>query len=126
MKVILGIICGLVVLFAGGCAIVLVLSEFSGDSGASAFALIPGGIAVLNVLVLMALFGKSQPQRWAFYVLAALDVLGALVMMIFWSSISFQVSDIWTLAVPVIAVLLLKAVLTVLVARKLPPPAPLA
>ena len=76
----------------------------------------------LQVLVLMALFGKSQPQRWAFYVLAGLDVLAAIIMAIFWSSIASQVNDIWTLAVPVIGVLVLKAVLTVLVARKLPPP----
>lgn len=126
MKIILGIICGLVVLFAGGCAVMLAASGLSGDSGAVAFALIPGGIAALNVLVLMALFGKSQPQRWALYVLAVLDVLGAIIMAIFWSSISFQVSDIWTLAAPVIAILLVKAVLTVLVARRLPPPEPYA
>ena len=119
MKIILGIMCGLVVLFAGGCAVILVIAQAT-DSGAAALALIPGGVAALNVLVLLALFGKQQPQRWAFYVLAALDVVAAIVMAIFWSSISFQVSDIWTLAVPVIAVLLLKAVLTVLVARKLP------
>jgi hypothetical protein len=119
MKVILGIICGLVVLFAGGCAIVLMFAEVT-DSGAAALALIPGAIAALNVLILMGLFGKSQPQRWAFYVLAGLDVLAAVVMAIFWSSISFQVSDIWTIAIPVIAVLLVKAVLTVLVANKLP------
>ena len=119
MKIILGIMCGLVVLFAGGCAVVLVFAQFT-DSGAAALALIPGAIAALNVLILMALFGRSQPQRWAFYVLAGLDVVAAIVMAIFWSSISFQVSDIWTIAVPVIGVLLLKAVLTVLVARKLP------
>lgn len=119
MKIILGIMCGLVVLFAGGCAVILVIAEAT-DSGAAALALIPGGVAALNVLVLLALFGKQRPQRWAFYVLAGLDVVAAIVMAIFWSSISFQVSDIWTLAVPVIAVLLLKAALTVLVARKLP------
>ena len=119
MKIILGIICGLVVLFAGGCAIVLVLAEMT-DRGAAALALIPGGIAALNVLILMALFGKSQPQRWAFYVLAGLDVVGAVAMAMFWSSFSFQVSDIWTIAAPVVAVLLFKAVLTVLVARQLP------
>lgn len=120
MKIILGIICALVVLFAGGCAVMLVAAEFS-TRGAAPLALIPGGIAALNVLVLLALFGKSQPQRWAFYVLAVLDVIGIVVMAIFWSSISFQVNDIWTIAVPVIAVLLVKAALTVLVARKLPP-----
>ena len=121
MKIILGIICVLVVLFAGGCAVMLVVAQAT-DSGAAALALIPGGIAALNVLVLMALFGKSQPQRWAFHVLAGLDVLAAIIMAIFWSSIASQVNDIWTLAVPVIGVLVLKAVLTVLVARKLPPP----
>ena len=119
MKTILGIICGLVVLFAGGCAIVLLVSQVT-DSGAAALALIPGAIAALNVLILMALYGKSTPQRWAFYVLAALDVAGAVIMGMFWNSFSFQVGDIWTIAVPVMAVLLLKAVLTVLVARQLP------
>ena len=121
MKIILGIICGLVVLFAGGCAVMLVVAQAT-DSGAAALALIPGGIAALNVLVLMALFGKSQPQRWAFHVLAGLDVLAAIIMAIFWKSISFQVGDIWTIAAPVIVVLLLKAVLTVLVAQKRPSP----
>ena len=52
----------------------------------------------------------------------AVDVLAAIIMAIFWSSIASQVNDIWTLAVPVIGVLVLKAGLTVLVARKLPPP----
>ena len=47
-------------------------------------------------------------------------MLAAILMAIFWSSISFQVGDIWTIAAPVIAVLLVKAVLTLLVAQKLP------
>jgi hypothetical protein len=121
MKIILGIICGLVVLFAGGCAIMLVVAQAT-DSGAAALAVIPGGIAALNVLILMALFGKAQPQRWAFHVLAGLDVVVAIILGILWTSISDQISDFWTIAAPVIAVLLLKAVLTVLVARKLPSP----
>ena len=37
MKIILGIICGLVVLFAGGCAVVLVMAQAT-DSGAAALA----------------------------------------------------------------------------------------
>lgn len=119
MKIILGIMCGLVVLFAGGCAVMLLAAQVT-DSGAAMLALIPAAVAVLNVLVLLALFGRQRPQPWAFYLLAGLDVLGAIVMAMFWSSISFQVGDIWTLAVPVIAVLLAKAVVTVLVARKLP------
>jgi len=122
MKVILGIICGLVVLFGGGCAVTLLVSGMGG--GGAVLALIPGGIAALNVLILLALYGSSPPQTWAFYVLAALDVVAAVLAAVFWSSISFQVTDIWTIAVPVIAVLLLKAVLTVLVARQLPPGSP--
>lgn len=120
MKTILAILCALVVLFAGGCALLLVFSEFTGTSGAFLFALIPGAIAALNVLVLMGLYGKGKPQPVAFYILAGLDLVAALLAGIFWSSISFQVSDIWTIAAPVMAVLLVKAVLTVLVARRLP------
>lgn len=119
MKIILAILCALVVLFAGGCAVMLLFNSF-GTSGAALLAIIPGGIAALNVLVLMALYGKGRPQRPAFYLLAGLDVLAAIAMAIFWSSISFQVKDIWTIAAPVIAALVVKAVLTVLVARKLP------
>ncbi|WP_421694685.1 hypothetical protein [Aestuariivirga sp.] len=122
MKVILGIFCGLVVLFAGGCAIFLVSIQFSGDSGAAPLALIPGAVAVLNLLVLLALLGKYRAQSWVFYVLAGVDVLAAIAAGIFWSSVSYQVQDIWTLALPVIAVLLLKAVLTVIMAGRLPPP----
>lgn len=118
MKTILAILCALVVLFAGGCALVLLFSGLT--SGGLVFALIPGAIAVLNVMVLMALYGKGKPQRQPFYILGVLDLIGAGFAAMFWSSISYQVNDIWTLAVPVMAILLLKAVLTFLVARKLP------
>ena len=119
MKTILAILCALVVLFAGGCAVVILFSGMT--NGGLVFAAIPGGIAALNVLVLMTLYGKGTPRRKPFYILATLDLIGATFAAMFWSSISFQVTDIYTLAIPVIAVLLLKAVLTVLVARKLPP-----
>ena len=118
MKTVLAIMCALMVLFAGGSALALLSADFV--SGGYAFALIAGLVALLNVLLLVALYGKSPPARWAFYVLAGLDVLAAILMAIFWSSISFQVGDIWTIAAPVIAVLLVKAVLTLLVAQKLP------
>lgn len=119
MSILLGVISGLVALVTGGGAIYLLFLQAT-DSGAAVLALFPGVIAVLNVLVLRALLGRRQPQRWAFYLLAALDVAAALLMGMFWSAISFQVGDIWTIAAPAMAVLLLKAVLTVLVARKLP------
>jgi len=34
MKIILGIICGLVVLFAGGCAVMLVVAQATDEGGA--------------------------------------------------------------------------------------------
>ena len=119
MKTLLAVLCGLVALFAGACAVYLLGLQVT-DSGAAMLALIPGTVAVLNRLVLLALLGRSRPRRWAFYVLAAVDVLAAFAMAMFWSSISFQVGDIWTIAAPVIGVLLVKVVLTVLVARGLP------
>ena len=121
MKIILAIFCGLMVLFAGGCALMLVFSGVSGSSGAIPLALIPGSVAALNVLVLLAVFGKSEPQTWAFYVLAAADVVAAIGVGVFWSAVASQITDIPTLALPVMAALLLKAGLTVLMAWKQAP-----
>ena len=91
MKTLLAVLCGLVALFAGACAVYLLGLQVT-DSGAAMLALIPGTVAVLNLLVLLALLGRSRPRRWAFYVLAAVDVLAALAMAMFWSSISFKSS----------------------------------
>lgn len=125
MKVILGIFCALMVLFAGGCVLIL-LSElaYGGGGETVALALIPAAIAVLNVLVLLPLFGSSPPRRWAFYLLAAVDVAAALVMGAIWASMASQMPDTVVLAVPVIGLLLLKAVLTVKVVRRFPEPPP--
>lgn len=122
MKVILGIFCALVVLFAGGCAVILLVDGgFQGGTGSVALALIPGAVAVLNILVLVGMLGKSSPQRWAFYVLAGVDILAALAMGALWASLASQMADIIVIALPVIAILLLKAWLTVKVVNTLPP-----
>ncbi len=124
MKVILGIFCALVVLFAGGCAVIFFAdSAYSSGLGGAPLALIPGGVAVLNLLVLVALFGKSPPRRWAFYTLAGIDVLAALAMGALWASVASQMADVAVIALPVIALLLLKAWLTMRVVNRLPPPA---
>jgi hypothetical protein len=123
MKIILGIFCALVVLFAGGCAvIVLIDGGFQGGTGSVPLALIPGAVALLNIIVLVGLLGKSPPQRWAFYVLAGVDVLAALAMGALWASVASQMADVAVIAIPVIAILLLKAWLTVKVVNGLPPP----
>ena len=125
MKVILGIFCALMVLFAGGCAVILLYEmSYGGGGETAALALIPAAIAVLNVLVLIPLFGSSPPRRWAFYLLAAVDVAAALVMGAIWASVASQMPDTAVLAVPVIGVLLLKAWLTVQVVRRTPEPPP--
>lgn len=122
MKIILAIFCGLMVLFAGGCALILIADgSYSSGSGSVALAVVPGGVAALNVLMLLGMFGKKEPQRWAFYVLAGVDVLAALALAALWASLAPQMADIAIIAVPLIGLFLLKAVLTLRVVRGLPP-----
>jgi hypothetical protein len=120
VKIILGIFCGLVVLFAGGCALMLMAgSGYNGMFQSLPVAFIPGGIAALNVLVLIALFGTSRPHLWAFYVLALLDVLVVLALGAMWLSFGFTDSEVNTLGFVIVGGFAAKAVLTVATARKL-------
>jgi hypothetical protein len=122
MKIILAIFCALMVLFAGGCALILIADgSYSSGGGSVALSVVPGSVAALNVLMLMGMFGSKEPQRWAFYVLAGVDVLAALAMLALAFSVAGQMGDIFVLAIPVIALLLLKAWLTLRVVGKLPP-----
>jgi hypothetical protein len=122
MKIILAIFCGLMVLFAGGCALILIADgSYSSGSGSVALSVVPGGVAALNVLMLLGMFGKKEPQRWAFYVLAGVDVLAALALAALWASLAPQMADIAVIALPLIGLFLLKAVLTLRVVRGLPP-----
>ena len=67
---------------------------------------------VRNIAGTLVAVGRGKhPESWV------ADVLAALGLAKFWSAISFQVGDFWAIAVPAIAVLLVKAVLSVLVAR---------
>jgi hypothetical protein len=123
MKIILAIFCGLMVLFAGGCAVILIADgSYSSGSGSVALAVVPGSVAALNVVMLLGMFGKKEPQRWAFYVLAGADVLAALALAALWASLAPQMADIAVIALPLIGLFLLKAVLTVLMVRKLEGP----
>jgi hypothetical protein len=70
MKYLLAALCGILVLFMGGCAIVTVM--------APPFPLIPGGIAALNLAILGALFGWKFQWKPAFYILGIVDLLLAL------------------------------------------------
>lgn len=118
MKVILTIFCALMLLFSGGCAVILLFDANAGQGASVALALIPGAIAFLNALILLALSGKSGTRPWAFYLLAGIDVVAAIVIAVMWASMASQMADIAVVALPLIGLLLLKAVLTVLMVRK--------
>lgn len=82
MKILLAILCAVMLLFGGGCAVTF-LSFFGNDSGgAGLLVLIPLTVFVLNLLILIALFGWSNPWRPAFYVLAVVDVIVAAVALL--------------------------------------------
>ena len=125
MKVILAIFCALMVLFAGGCALILMADgSYSSGGGTVAMAALPGGVAALNVLMLLGMFSKKEPQRWAFYVMAGVDLLAVLALGALWASVASQMADIVVIALPLIALLLLKAWLSIKVVNDLPKPPP--
>jgi hypothetical protein len=68
MKVILGLMCGLVVLFGGSCVILA-------GSGMGGLSLLVLAVVLLNALVLIALFGVAAMPTWPLYFLAAVDFL---------------------------------------------------
>lgn len=85
MKVMLALLCIVMLLFGGGCALTL------GGYGGGALVLIPIAVAVFNGLVLAALFGWSEPWRPAFYILAIADVIVAIGTLI--AAFSIATSD---------------------------------
>jgi peptidoglycan/LPS O-acetylase OafA/YrhL len=80
VRVLLVILCLLLVLFSGGCSLLL------GVEGMG-LAVAPIAVLVLNSFILAALFGWADPWRPAFYILAVVDfiiagviVLGAMML----------------------------------------------
>jgi hypothetical protein len=73
VKVLLTILCGLMILFSGGCFLAL------GGTG-NPFALVNLLILVPNILVIAALYGLSNPIRPVFIALAVVDFLVALII----------------------------------------------
>lgn len=69
MRLLLIMLCGLMILFAGGCALVAI------GAGGGPLAVVPGGIAALNLLVILAAWGRRKPDTLAFAALAILDLL---------------------------------------------------
>ncbi len=111
MKTILTILCGLMALFAGGCAVLTV--------AAGPLALIPASVVVLNALVLGAMYGFASPRKWVFHTLSGLDGLAIILLAIAWLSFGMTDSQLNGLAVLLISALAVKGALTYAVANRL-------
>lgn len=77
MKIILTIMCGAIILFGGGC--VLVLASAGLGAGGGLLILLPLAIVALNLAVLSALYGWADMPAWPLYFLAGIDFLLAAV-----------------------------------------------
>lgn len=120
MKIILIALCGIMVLFSGGCALILFTgSGYNGMFQTAPGAFIFGGIAALNVLVLAALLGKRKPQAWAFYTLAGLDVIVVIALALMWSGFGAGDSGVNVIGSLLIGGFALKAALTFFYASRL-------
>jgi hypothetical protein len=84
MKVLLSVFCAIMLLFSGGCVIAL-----GGNAGI--LTLLPLGVAILNGLVLAAIFGWAKATPAAFYTLVVLDAIAAVGLAI--ATFSFGASD---------------------------------
>ena len=113
MKTILAILCLIMLLFGGGCAIAL------GGYGGGGLVLIPLAVAALNALLLVAIFGWGEPWRPAFYTLAAIDLAIVPATLIGLSTMTASdLSSMLPWAVALMAGFALKGVLTWRYARE--------
>ncbi|MCB1380408.1 MAG: hypothetical protein KDK89_18875 [Alphaproteobacteria bacterium] len=88
MKILLTILSAIMVLFAGGCTLMMLGSGGGGAMflGGGGLALIPGGVLALNLAMLAALWGKARPGKWVFVTLAILDAIVVAIVLLTWSS----------------------------------------
>ncbi len=115
MKTILTIFCGCIILFGGGCAVLLV------GSGVNQLAILPLAVVALNLAVLAALYGWANMPAWPLFFLAIVDFILAVGIGIV---TLYSVKDMGSAAllgfVPV-AIAALKGYLTIKVAKKMGP-----
>ena len=102
MKYLLAIMCGIVVLFMGGCAIMTVQ--------AMPLPLLPAGIAALNLAIIGVILGWGFQWRPAFYILGAVDLLIAIAALATAASMGPQDQPFFWLAAAIFA---LKGVLSI-------------
>jgi hypothetical protein len=118
VKTILTIMCVIIILFAGGCAITLgsIDANLMGGFGLPLLAMV-----ALNIAVLAALYGWANVPAWPLYLLAGIDFILAAVFGVttLTSANDLGVSTFYGV-VPV-AIAALKGYLTVQVAKSLKP-----
>ena len=113
MKVLLSILCGLIVLFTGGCALLAIGGVgITGVLTSGPLALIPGGIAALNIMVLAALWGFGKPNKAVFVTLVVLDALVVVALAAAWTSVGGGDGELNVLASLIIAAFAVKGLLT--------------
>ena len=120
MKVLLTILCAIVVLFAGGCGLLLVTGAgFGGMFQAGGLAFLPLGVAALNVVAIGALWGKFLTQKWTILALAIIDAAVVAATLIFWSQAgAASSSDNLFIGLPTLAIAV-KGILSYFYWRKL-------
>ncbi len=111
MKYLLAIMCGLLAVFMGGCAVLAL--------AAGPMAAIPGGLAFLNVAILGALFGWKVQWKPAFYILGGIDILVAIAAALAAASMSAADQPIFGIAAIAFA---MKGILSLVYAGRLPEP----
>lgn len=118
MMILLVILCMLMILFAGGCAVVAL------GAGVWPVALIPCGIVVANVLVIQAVRGLRKPDTTGFAILAALDFMigGPMLAVVFVSPDTVFTDPGMLATVAVAGAIVAKGVLTVIALMRLRPP----
>ncbi|MFO1034823.1 MAG: hypothetical protein U1E15_12395 [Hyphomicrobiales bacterium] len=109
MKYVLIALCGLLVLFMGGCA-VLALQV-------GPLALIPAGLAALNVMIIVALVLSKKQFLAAFYILGIVDLLVAAGAGI--AAASTTAGSDWQVFLLAAGLFALKGILTLVYARAL-------
>jgi hypothetical protein len=114
LKVLLTIFCGLFILFTGGCALTLL----SIGGGVELISVGLAIVAVLNVVLLVGLWGKGVNWSPAFYILGVADILlglGGGIFLLF--QLGQEESLLVSLAILAAAMFVLKGGLTLHFAR---------
>jgi uncharacterized membrane protein HdeD (DUF308 family) len=112
MRTLLIILCVLAALFMGGCAVLAL--------AAGPLALLPAGIAVLNLLILGALFKWRFQWQPAFYVLGVIDFIIAAAVLILMGTFASADPNDPTVAISIVfaAFFVLKGIASIAVGLK--------